>query len=63
MPTPFRSTGDVATPPVTVADTNRELKCQDDTVGQSLKFLVDFFVLFCFNFFTPGYRTAAPPVT
>ncbi|XP_009584305.1 PREDICTED: tight junction protein ZO-2 isoform X3 [Fulmarus glacialis] len=30
MPTPFKSTGDVATPAVTVVDTNKELKYQDD---------------------------------
>ncbi|XP_054253908.1 tight junction protein ZO-2 isoform X4 [Indicator indicator] len=30
MPTPFKSTGDIATPAVTVVDTNKELKYQDD---------------------------------
>lgn len=45
MPTPFKSTGDIATPAVTVVDTNKELKYQDDPAGQSLKFLVAFFPL------------------
>ncbi|XP_027649357.1 tight junction protein ZO-2 isoform X2 [Falco peregrinus] len=31
MPTPFKSTGDIATSAVTVADTSKELKYQDDT--------------------------------
>uniref|UniRef100_A0A8C0FT24 ZO2 protein n=1 Tax=Bubo bubo TaxID=30461 RepID=A0A8C0FT24_BUBBB len=30
MPTPFKSTGDIATSAVTVVDTNKELKYQDD---------------------------------
>ncbi|XP_074021749.1 tight junction protein 2 isoform X4 [Numenius arquata] len=30
MPTPFKSTSDIATPAVTVVDTNKELKYQDD---------------------------------
>lgn len=45
MPTPFKSTGDIATPAVTVVDTNKELKHQDDPAGQCSKFLVTFFAL------------------
>uniref|UniRef100_A0A8B9S0Y7 Tight junction protein ZO-2 n=1 Tax=Accipiter nisus TaxID=211598 RepID=A0A8B9S0Y7_9AVES len=30
MPTPFKSTGDIVSPAVTVVDTNKELKYQDD---------------------------------
>lgn len=43
MPTPFKSTGDIATPAVTAVDSNKELKYQDDPAGQSLKVLVAFF--------------------
>lgn len=35
MPTPFKSTGDIATAAVTVVDTNKEPKYQDDAAGQS----------------------------
>uniref|UniRef100_A0A672VBS0 Tight junction protein 2 n=1 Tax=Strigops habroptila TaxID=2489341 RepID=A0A672VBS0_STRHB len=45
MPTPFRSTTDIATPPVSAVDTNKELKYQDDPAGQNLKLLFAFFPL------------------
>lgn len=40
MPTPFKSTGDLATAAVTAVDANKELKYQDEPAGQSLKFFV-----------------------
>lgn len=54
MPTPFKSIGDIATPGVTVVDTNKEMKYQDDPPGQNLKFLVHFFFLGC--------RMPSPPI-
>lgn len=54
MPTPFKSTGDIVSPAVTVVDTNKELKYQDDPAGQSLKVLVAFFF--------SGHRISTPPV-
>lgn len=53
MPTPFKSTGDIATPAVTVVDTNKELKYQDDPAGQGLKFLVAFFFPWPQNGYSP----------
>ena len=47
MPTLFKSSGDIATPAVTVVDTNKELKYQDDSAGQSFKFLMALFFLGC----------------
>lgn len=35
MPTPFKSTGDIATTAVTVVDANKEPKYQDDVAGQN----------------------------
>ncbi|NXW11101.1 ZO2 protein, partial [Fregetta grallaria] len=37
MPTPFKSTGDIATPAVTVVDTNKELKYQDVSAASQPK--------------------------
>lgn len=55
MPTPFKSTGDIVSPAVTVVDTNKELKYQDDPAGQSLKVLVAFFFLWPQNFYSPSH--------
>lgn len=52
MPTPFKSSGDIATPAVTAVDSNKELKYQDDPAGQSLKVSVAFFFL--------GHRMSLP---
>lgn len=52
MPTPFKSTGDIATPAVTAVDSNKELKYQDDPAGENLKVLV--------AFFSSGHRMSVP---
>ncbi|NWR24873.1 ZO2 protein, partial [Emberiza fucata] len=52
MPTPFKSTGDIAAPALTAVDSNKEPKYQDDPAGQSLKVLV--------AFFSPGDRMPIP---
>lgn len=55
MPTPFKSTGDIVSPAVTVVDTNKELKYQDDPAGQFEGFG-------CFFFFPSGHRISTPPI-
>lgn len=59
MPTPFKSTGDIATTAVTVVDANKEPKYQDDVAGQS--FPLQFFPHFFFLLLTT--ESLFPPVT
>lgn len=55
MPTPFKSTGDIVSPAVTVVDTNKELKYQDDPAGQFEGFGCFFFFLWPQNFYSPNH--------
>lgn len=54
MPTPFKTTSDIATPTVTAVDIKKELKYQDDPAGQNLKLLV--------VFFSPGPQNVYSPI-
>lgn len=53
MPTPFKSTGDIVSPAVTVVDTNKELKYQDDPAGQFESFGCFFFFPLATEFLLP----------